>query len=142
MTGRQRWSLMLTLCGVACVPTARSAARPGDDGKAAVVETRPRLLRLVPDAVRLLPGNVTEIELQGANLDAADNTIRIGSLELGKVRSTVNGTRITVAVPDAVPSGGEAPPAPWIGGRYPVSVRTIAGTSDTLMLVISTGSMP
>jgi len=139
MTGRQRWSLLLTLCGVACVP----AARPGDVGKAAVVETRPRLLRLVPDTARLLPGNVTEIELQGANLDAADNTIRIGSLELGKVRSTVNGTRIIVAVPDAVPSGGEAPPAPWIGGRYPVSVRTAAGTSDTLMLVISiAGSLP
>lgn len=132
-------TVLLAICGAACAP----AARPSDVGKAAVASARPRLSRIVPDSVRLVSGNVTEIELQGTNLDTVANTVMIGVLELTQVRSMVNGTRITVAIPDEVPSTGEAPPARWMGGRYPVWIRTAAGTSDTLMLVIATaGSMP
>jgi hypothetical protein len=139
MTGVLRLSLLLALGGAACAP----AARPGDAAKVPVANARPRLSRIVPDSVRLVPGNVTEIELQGMHLDAVANTVMIGALELRQVRSAMKGTRIIVAIPDAVPSGGEAPPTEWMGGRYPVSIRTAAGTSDTLMLVISTaGSMP
>jgi hypothetical protein len=139
MNGALRTTLMLALVVSACAP----APRPGDVTKAVATVPRPRLSRIVPDSVRLVTGNVIEIELQGANLDAASNIVRIGAIELRQIRSTLSGTRITVAIPDAIPSGGEAPPAPWHGGRYPVSIQTPAGTSDTLMIVIATaGSMP
>ena len=42
-----------------------------------------------------------------------------------------------VTVPATVAATTEAPPVPWLGGRYPVSVTTRAGTSDTIMLTIA-----
>jgi hypothetical protein len=139
MNGVLRATLMLGISGSACTP----APRPGDVAKAAVTAPRPRLTRVVPDSVRIVTGNVTEIELQGANLDVAANIVRIGPIELTQIRSTSSGTRITVAIPDAIPSGGEAPPARWLGGRYPVSIQTPAGRSDTLTIIITTaGSVP
>ncbi len=104
--------------------------------------TRPRLTAVVPDSVRLVRGNVTEVELRGFGFDtsrvAPSNTIRIGALVLRAVPSRAQGTVIRVAIPSAVPGAGEAPPAPWMGGRYPVTVTTRAGTSDTLHLAIAT----
>lgn len=102
---------------------------------------RPRLASIVPDSVRLLPGNVTEVDLRGSGFDtslvAPGNTVRIGLLVLRVVPSSARGTVIRVAIPSAIPSDGEAPPAPWMRGRYPVTVSTKAGTSDTLTLAIA-----
>jgi hypothetical protein len=100
-----------------------------------------------PDSVRVVRGNVTEIELRGTGFDtnstAPDNTIRIGSLVLRAVPSSANGTLIRVAIPSAVPGAGEAPPMPWMAGRYIVTVTTKTGTSDTLTLVIAqSGGLP
>lgn len=139
MKGIVRVSLAFAVGLVGCAPSSRS----GDIAKQATTAPRPRLTRVLPDSVRLINGNVIEIELYGANLDATSNTVIIGAAVLTQVRSSASGTRITIAIPDAVPSGGEAPPTPWMSGRYPLSIRTAAGTSDTLTLVISTaGSMP
>jgi len=125
--------------GAACAPSARS----GDGLRASAAAQRPRLSRLVPDSVRIVIGNVSEIELQGSHLDPLANTVMVGTAAMTQIKSTANGTRITIAIPEQMPSAGEAPPARWVGGRYPVFVRTAAGTSDTLTLVISTtGSMP
>jgi hypothetical protein len=44
------------------------------------------------------------------------------------------GTRITFVVPDAIESGGEAPPVRVITGSYPVQVETSLGKSNVLML--------
>ena len=105
---------------------------------------RPRLTAISPDDVRLVPGNVVEVDLRGSSFDATPNSpqniVRIGPVVLTAVPSRMGGTRIRIAIPDAVPSGGEAPPAPWLSGRYPVTVTTPKGTSDTLMLGI--GSLP
>lgn len=104
---------------------------------------RPRLTSLTPGSVRVVSGNVTEVDLAGSGFDtnstAPDNTVRIGPLLLRAVPSSANGTRIRVAIPDAMPSSGEAPPMPWMGGSYAVTVTTRAGTSDTLMLAIAAG---
>lgn len=120
-----------------CAPAVKAAP------PAPVVAARPRLTSIVPDSVRLLRGNVTEIELKGSGFDATpnspDNTVRIGSLVLRNVPSRANGTAIRVAIPATVPSGGEAPPAAWMGGRYPVTVTTKSGTSDTLTVAIAAG---
>ena len=128
---------------MAACASARRAATPAQAAQAA----RPRISRLEPGSVRLIRGNVTEFDIRGSGFDTSrtspGNTVRIGQVVLTSVPSSANGTLIRVAVPDAVPSGGEAPPSPWMGGRYPVSVQTRAGTSDTLFLVIaSAGGNP
>jgi hypothetical protein len=102
----------------------------------------PRLAALTPDSVQLIRGNVTEVELTGSGFDtsrtAPANIVRIGPLVLNAVPSSAGGTAIRVALPDAVSGGGEAPPAPWMAGRYPVTVTTKAGTSNALTLAIAT----
>lgn len=129
MSAAPRTLLFLTLVVSACASAARSAE----------VTSRPRLTALVPDSIRLIAGNVMEVELRGSNFDATANAVRVGSVEVASVKSTANGTRIVFVIPDHMASGGEAPPARWIGGRYPVTVRTALGTSDTLMLAIAAG---
>jgi hypothetical protein len=104
---------------------------------------RPRLRSISPQAVQLFPGNVTEVDLRGAAFDqtAGDpqNIVRVGPVLLRAVPSRSNGTLMRIAIPDFMPSSGEAPPAPWLSGQYPVTVTTPKGTSDTLMLTISAG---
>ncbi len=107
------------------------------------VTARPRLTALAPSEVQLSAASNAEIELRGRNFstrtDAPANTVRIGALELRAVPSSANGTVIRVTLPETVPSGGEAPPARWMSGRYAVTVTTTAGTSDTLLLTIAAG---
>jgi hypothetical protein len=50
------------------------------------------------------------------------------------VSANRGGTRITFVVPDAIESGGEAPPVRVITGSYPVQVETSLGKSNVLML--------
>ncbi len=133
MSATSRTVLFLALAGAPAVAACASAARSAE------VTTRPRLTALVPDSVRLITGNVTEVELRGSSFDATANTVRVGSVEVTPVRSSANGTRILFVIPDHVASGGEAPPARWMSGRYPVTVRTALGISDTLMLAIAAG---
>jgi len=117
-------------CAFACAAASKNSA-----------PSRPRLRSVSPDSVQLFPGNVTEIDLRGSGFDtsraAPRNTVQIGSLVLRAVPSTASGTVIRVAVPAEVSSGGGAPPARWMGGRYPVVITTPTGTSDTLMLAIA-----
>lgn len=106
---------------------------------------RPRLTAVSPESVQLIRGNVIEIALTGTGFDtthaAPQNTVRVGALVLTGVPSSAGGTSIRIVLPDAIPSGGEAPPAPWMPGSYAVTVSTKAGTSDTLSLAIAASGM-
>ena len=129
----RRVSLMAPLlCALAgCASSVRASSR----------EARPRLHSVTPDSIELLAGNVTAIDLRGSGFDtsraAPENTVRIGAVLLRAVPSDAHGTVIHVTVPSAVAGATEAPPARWLAGRYPVSVTTRAGTSDTVMLTIA-----
>jgi len=102
---------------------------------------RPRLHSVAPDSIELLAGNVTEIDLHGAGFDtsraAPGNSVQIGSLLLRAVPSDLQGTVIHVVVPATIAGTTEAAPSRWPAGRYPVSVTTRVGTSDTVMLTIA-----
>lgn len=104
-------------------------------------DARPRLHSVSPDSIELIVGNVTTIDLRGSGFDtstaAPENTVRIGTLLLRAIRSDAQGSVLHVTVPATVGSATEAPPVAWLGGRYPVSVTTRAGTSDTVMLTIA-----
>jgi hypothetical protein len=101
---------------------------------------RPRLDRVEPRSVQVLPGHVVEVNLRGSAFDTGtppQNTVRIGSVAVPGVPSRNNGTLIRFTIPDMMPSRSEAPPAPWLPGQYSIVVTTPKGTSDTLMLTIS-----
>jgi hypothetical protein len=102
----------------------------------------PRLDRLVPDSIAVERGMVAEVEIHGRGFAGGEappgNTVRVGSVALNAVPSNAQGTVIRFVVPDAVPGGGEAPPSAWLPGRYPVTVTTARGMSDTLYLQIIT----
>ena len=110
-------------------------------GRTASRDARPRLHSVSPDSVELITGNVTTIDLRGSGFDTSssspENTVRIGALLLRAVRSDAQGTVLHVTVPATVGAATEAAPVAWLGGRYPVSVTTRAGTSDTVMLTIA-----
>jgi hypothetical protein len=120
---------------------AKRSANDSIRSTTARAESRPRLRTISPDSVQLFTGNVTEVTLHGSGFDTSraspQNTVRIGTVVLRSVPSDAGGGVIQVAIPPAVPSGGEAPPTPWMNGRYAVSVTTPHGTSDTLMLAIA-----
>ena len=97
----------------------------------------PLLERLIPDSVFVAPGSVVEVTLVGSGFhDGApgENTVMFAGSTLRHVPATADGRRITFVVPDAIESGGEAPPSRLLAGTYPVQVETALGKSNILML--------
>ena len=127
-----------SLCLISAIALLGGCA---SSGRTTSRDARPRLHSVSPDSVELIAGNVTTIDLRGSGFDTSssspENTVRIGALLLRAVRSDAQGTVLHVTVPATVAAATEAPPVAWLGGRYPVSVTTRAGTSDTVMLTIA-----
>lgn len=99
----------------------------------------PTLARLSPDSVVVAPGGVVEVVIIGSGFRrgaSGENTVHFAQGVLRSVPANDDGTRIVFVVPDAIDSGGEAPPIRLISGSYPVQVETISGTSNVLMLRI------
>ena len=97
----------------------------------------PVLAMMRPDSVVVAPGSVVEVTVTGSGFrqgSPGENTVWFGSSMLRGVTSSDEGRRITFVVPDAMDSGGEAPPARLITGTYPVQVETATGKSNVLML--------
>ena len=97
----------------------------------------PMLATMRPDSVVVAPGSVVEVTVTGSGFRQGlpgENTVWFGSSMLRGVTSSDEGRRITFVVPDAMDSGGEAPPARLITGTYPVQVETATGKSNVLML--------
>jgi hypothetical protein len=97
----------------------------------------PTLERLRPDSVFVAPGSVVAVTLIGSGFEHGStgaNTVHFGRNAIRGVSANYDGTRITFVVPDAIDSGGEAPPVRVITGSYPVQVETTFGKSNVLML--------
>ena len=103
-------------------------------------DDRPVLDTMRPDSVLIASGSVVEITLTGSGFRQGapgENTVWFGSSAMRSVMSSHDGRRITFVVPDAMESGGEAPPARVMPGSYPVQVETATGKSNVLMLKVS-----
>lgn len=97
----------------------------------------PVLERLLPDSVFVAPGSVVEVTLIGSGFHdgvPGGNTVMFGMSTMRHVPASTDGRRITFVVPDAIESGGEAPPSLLLTGTYPVQVETPMGRSNILML--------
>ena len=129
--------VLTPLTMAACASAARGAVQRAE---------RPRLTSIAPDSVQLRAGDVTEVKLVGTGFDTSRveprNVVRIGSLVLRGVPSTVSGTVVRVVIPASVPGAGESPPERWMGGRYPVTVSTPGGASDTVTIAITSSGGP
>lgn len=104
--------------------------QPGEDAA-------PVLSALTPDSVLVRPGAVIELTLAGSGFrpgTPGGNTVHLGGSVMRQVRANDEGTRIVVAIPDAIDSGGEAPPVPLVAGGYEVQVETSQGRSNALTL--------
>ena len=58
------------------------------------------------------------------------NTVLLGTHAVNDVPANTEGTEIHLVIPEAVASGGEAPPMPLDPGNYAVRVRTHSGESN------------
>ena len=77
-------------------------------------ERAPVLERLVPDSVFVAPGSVVEVTVVGSGFhDGApgENTVMFGTSTMRHVAASADGRKIVFVVPDAIESGGEAPPS-------------------------------
>ena len=100
----------------------------------------PVLHAVRPDSVLVAPGSVVAVTIVGSGFrrgSPGENTVWFGSTAMRGVESSEDGHRITFVVPDAMDSGGAAPPARLIPGAYPVQVETATGKSNVLMLQVS-----
>lgn len=123
-------SLVLKTLVVAVLVSCASVGKQSDD-------EAPELERLSPDSVFVAPGSVVAVTLIGSGFQrgaAGDNTVHFGRSAIRGVSANYDGTRIAFVVPDAIDSGGEAPPVRVITGSYPVQVETPFGKSNVLML--------
>ena len=124
-TTRRTCASIAILALLACASAARQPDRA------------PVLERLIPDSVFVAPGSVVEVTVVGSGFhDGADgeNTVMFGPSTMRHVTATNDGRRITFVVPDAIESGGEAPPSRLLTGTYPVQIETAMGKSNVLML--------
>ena len=100
-------------------------------------ESAPVLERLVPDSVFVAPGSVVEVTVVGSGFhDGApgENTVMFGTATMRHVVASADGRKIVFVVPDAIESGGEAPPSRLLTGTDPVRIETAMGRSNVLML--------
>lgn len=109
---------------IACVPLPHA-------------EGAPVLERIAPDSIRMSSGAVVEVTIIGTGFtrgDPGENTVHFAGAAIRRVRANDAGTRIVLTVPDAIDSGGGAPPMPVTAGDYPVQVETAMGRSNVVML--------
>ena len=119
-------------CAAIAIPLLLACAAAGRQSDRA-----PVLERLVPDSVFVAPGSVVEVTLIGSGFHdgvPGENTVMFGGSTMRHVPASADGRRITFVVPEAIESGGEAPPSRLLTGTYPVQVETTMGRSNVLML--------
>jgi hypothetical protein len=81
-------------------------------------------------------GSIAPIAITGCGFDPADNTVAFGEVVFRNVRSTANGTRITINAPTEIPSRGEVAPMAMAPGSYQITVRTARGQSNVMVFTL------
>jgi hypothetical protein len=92
-----------------------------------------RLEAIRPDSVLIASGAVVLVVLHGRGFvpgQPGQNTVMFGTHALRNVPANADGTQIMLAIPETLPSGGEAPPVQVDAGAYEIRVRTAAGESN------------
>lgn len=128
---RFRQSTALLVASFFLVSACRRTERTAASTDAGVVITA-----VSPRAITIRAGEVTELVVRGSGFDATENTVTLGPVTLTSVKSTDSGTRISLVVPDRMPSGGGAAPMLWMAGDYPLTVSNRRGTSAPFTVTV------
>jgi hypothetical protein len=123
--------LVASVLGVALLDCR--SARPAPQ------QVTPRIVSLAPDSVAVLRGPLVEVVIRGEGFEVGGNpgnTVQIGPVLLQGVPANDSGTVIRVVIPHEYSSGREAPPHRMMPGRYDVTVRTRAGTSNVVKVKV------
>src|ERR1019366_4205969 len=110
----------------------RTAAAPPVPVNASRV---PHIDRLDPARTRLAPGEPTQVMIFGSGFRPEGNIVLLGDVVVGELRSA-DGATLRLVLPDALPSTSEVPPRRLDPGAYGIRVRTGAGTSNSIELVL------
>ena len=119
-----------------CTPVQRAPA--ADTRNVDVAVTAPIIDSVRPDSVIVPYAGVAEVTLYGRGFLAEDpgNTLHFDRARLNAIKAAVGGRRIDFVIPDQISSGGEAPPARLVSGRYNISVETPRGVSNVVTIRI------
>jgi hypothetical protein len=97
-------------------------------------------MQVVPETVTIVDGGGADLEIRGAGFDPDSNTVNVGPLSLSPIRSSANGTVITVWLPDRVPRSGGAAPSLWMRGPHDVQVLSPRGRSAVALVHVKGGA--
>jgi hypothetical protein len=114
-------------------------AKGAPASSAASADTVPRIDSIRPDSVIVPRGAVVEVVIRGRGFVPGPpgmNTIHFAGSRVPSVPANAAGTELRFAIPDALPSGSEAPPMPVETGAYAISVETVRGVSNPMTIRI------
>lgn len=97
----------------------------------------PEITRLEPDSGPAGQAYPIRLSIHGRRFAASGNTVQFGPVVLADLPSTDGGTRIVASVPKVRPARGEVPPFELLPGRYDVTVRTPAGSSNAVTFTLT-----
>ena len=101
----------------------------------------PHLIEIVPASGQAGAAYPIRATIRGKDFMPEGNAIEFGPVKIADL-SSADHVRLTFAVPKWVPSGGEVPPMMLIPGKYPVTVITSAGRSNSLLFTLTRGPVP
>ncbi len=127
---RFRRSTALLVASFLLISSCRRSERSAAPTDAGVVVTA-----VTPRSITIRAGEVTELIVRGTGFEA-ENTVTFGPVTLTSVKSSDGGTRISLVVPDRMPSGGGAAPMLWMAGDYPLTVSNRHGTSAPFTVTV------
>ncbi len=129
------------LAAIAVLALARCAPVQSQAGAAPatrnVALTTPVIDSARPDSVVVPYGGVVEVTLHGTGFvpgQPGQNTVHFNSTALKQISASVDGRRIVFVIPEAISSGGSAPPSHLLAGSYSVKVESASGTSNTVKI--------
>lgn len=119
------------------VDTARRATTPDTPATPPYTTpaSAPHIDAVVPESLSVQRNTMKELLIRGSGFAAGTpgrNTVMIGPIRLTQVPANAAGTEIRVVIPDRIVGQSEAPPRPVLPGTYPVTVETVAGTSNVV----------
>jgi hypothetical protein len=113
---------------------------PGDSsGPVSPSTASPFSADVMIDSVVVPRGGFGELVVYGRGFMAGRpgrNTVTFGGAAFNQVPASDDGRTLRFTIPDALPTGGEAQPAPLMSGAYTITVSTPATTSNVKTITI------
>lgn len=95
----------------------------------------PHLDSIVPSHVHASPGVPMRVTIFGRGFTPTGNHVLVADQSVA-IMDSPSGTSVAVVLSPWLPSHGEVPPRQLVPGSYPIRVRTAAGTSNAVPLIV------